>query len=358
MAGYEAFGVPPRYASLDLVVAVCARPDAFRGDVEEGVLDALRDFFHPDNFTFGAPLERSALEAAVQDVPGVDGVTELRVPPPRTHVRVRADARHGRGRDRRDRASRQRPQSPRRRLVSRRGRRGEVTDVCPDDVVVHPRGPINAAGARRRRLPHRRLSRRSVTRCCDTRHDEHALVDWQPGAEGDLGVQLLEWWAYLADVLTFYNERALVEGLLRTAVSAEASGGSSASSATGPRPGIGATGVVAALTDSQRPFVLPRGLPIKGPAGPARRRCFEIDEDVEIGVVGRTLPRRRGSPTTTVERLPRPTYAPRLRDGRLLDRLEARDARRHEFPPVEAGEEVFVALEGVVTNVAPNEPSW
>ncbi len=86
LAGYEAFGLAPRYASLDLWVTVCACPDAFRADVKQGVLAALdaaahadgtRGFFHPDRFTFGVALERSALEAALQDVPGVDGVIEL-----------------------------------------------------------------------------------------------------------------------------------------------------------------------------------------------------------------------------------------------------------------------------------------
>ena len=87
MAGYESYVLPPRYASLDLDVEVCARPDAFRGDVTRGVLAALdttthldgtHGFFHPDHFTFGTPLERSAVEAAVQAVPGVDGVVGVR----------------------------------------------------------------------------------------------------------------------------------------------------------------------------------------------------------------------------------------------------------------------------------------
>lgn len=77
LAGYEAFGLAPRYASLDVSVAVCALPQAFRGDVQAGVLAALRGFFDPDCFSFGQPLERSALEAAVQDVAGVDGVTAV-----------------------------------------------------------------------------------------------------------------------------------------------------------------------------------------------------------------------------------------------------------------------------------------
>jgi hypothetical protein len=86
LAGYEAFPLAPRYASLDLSITVCARPDAFRGDVERGVTAALdttdhpdgsRGFFHPDLFTFGLPLERSRLEAAIQEVPGVDGVVSV-----------------------------------------------------------------------------------------------------------------------------------------------------------------------------------------------------------------------------------------------------------------------------------------
>ena len=38
-------------------------------------------FFAPDRFTFGDPLRRSALEAAVQAVPGVRGVTAIRIRP-------------------------------------------------------------------------------------------------------------------------------------------------------------------------------------------------------------------------------------------------------------------------------------
>lgn len=88
LAGYEAYAPTPRYAALDLIVSVCARTDAFRGDVEAGVLAQLgagilpgsaRAFFHVDNFTFGTPLERSMLAAAIQGVPGVAGVLSLQV---------------------------------------------------------------------------------------------------------------------------------------------------------------------------------------------------------------------------------------------------------------------------------------
>jgi hypothetical protein len=86
MAGYESYVRQPRFASLDLEIAVCARADAFAGDVEAQILRALGaasfpdgtcGFFHPDRFTFGNPLERSALEAAIQGAFGVDGVRSI-----------------------------------------------------------------------------------------------------------------------------------------------------------------------------------------------------------------------------------------------------------------------------------------
>ncbi|MCK5229211.1 MAG: hypothetical protein KAR13_03035, partial [Desulfobulbaceae bacterium] len=36
-------------------------------------------FFSPDNFTFGTPLERPAIEAAIQSVPGVRAVMGMEI---------------------------------------------------------------------------------------------------------------------------------------------------------------------------------------------------------------------------------------------------------------------------------------
>jgi hypothetical protein len=86
LAGYESYVPSPRYLSLDLRVQVCARPDVFRGDVEAALLTALsatrqRDgttgLFHVDRWTFGMSLERSALEAAIQNAYGVAGVVGI-----------------------------------------------------------------------------------------------------------------------------------------------------------------------------------------------------------------------------------------------------------------------------------------
>jgi hypothetical protein len=81
LAGYESYTLAPRFVSLDLQLTVCARSEAFRGDVERAVRETLSTirFFHPDAFTFGTPLERSALEAAVQTATGVGGILSIRV---------------------------------------------------------------------------------------------------------------------------------------------------------------------------------------------------------------------------------------------------------------------------------------
>jgi predicted phage baseplate assembly protein len=83
MAGYESYTLDPEYLSLDILIQVCAVADAFQSDVETGLLNALNasnpnGFFNHSNFNFGQPLERSALEAAVQAVPGVAGLLCVR----------------------------------------------------------------------------------------------------------------------------------------------------------------------------------------------------------------------------------------------------------------------------------------
>jgi len=85
-AGRPAFVLNPIYATLDLQITICVQPTSYRGDVEAAVLIALFGskgfrpkigFFSPDNFTFGTALERSELEAAIQNVPGVHAVEEI-----------------------------------------------------------------------------------------------------------------------------------------------------------------------------------------------------------------------------------------------------------------------------------------
>jgi predicted phage baseplate assembly protein len=87
-AGRDVFVSDPRFVNIDLEINICLEPFAYAGQVEARVLEALlgrkgvrptRGFFDPDNFTFGTPFRRSALEAAIQEVAGVRGVEGMRI---------------------------------------------------------------------------------------------------------------------------------------------------------------------------------------------------------------------------------------------------------------------------------------
>lgn len=80
-AGRETNTLDPRYADLDLRIRFCVAPDAYAAEVKGRVTAALtgspRAFFSPNHFTFGSPLDRSRLEAAIQYVAGVRAVERI-----------------------------------------------------------------------------------------------------------------------------------------------------------------------------------------------------------------------------------------------------------------------------------------
>lgn len=76
---------PPLYADLDLEITLCLLPGHARGAVRAAARAALfgscgtQGFFGPENFTFGAALYRSQLEACLARVPGVRAVLRILV---------------------------------------------------------------------------------------------------------------------------------------------------------------------------------------------------------------------------------------------------------------------------------------
>ena len=99
---------------------------------------------------------------------------------------------------------------------------------------------------------------------------EQALLGWHP-APADLGLQVLEWWAYLGDILTFYNERFANESYLRTAELPESVTDLVALLGFVPRPAIAAVGKVAAIRSRSRPHepvVVPGGFQLASTATP------------------------------------------------------------------------------------------
>jgi hypothetical protein len=87
LAGYESYAPAPDYVSLDFVIEICAATGWRNSDVEASVLDVLGSSTRPDwatsfffaaRFSFGSPLYRSRLEAAIQGAAGVAGVVRIR----------------------------------------------------------------------------------------------------------------------------------------------------------------------------------------------------------------------------------------------------------------------------------------
>ncbi|NCA84367.1 MAG: hypothetical protein EOM83_02205 [Clostridia bacterium] len=85
-AGREVNVMDPKYADIDIEIEICVAEDAYRGQVKERVYLALmgkkglrskEGYFSPDRFTFGTFLERSTLEASIQDVPGVKAIEKI-----------------------------------------------------------------------------------------------------------------------------------------------------------------------------------------------------------------------------------------------------------------------------------------
>lgn len=111
---------------------------------------------------------------------------------------------------------------------------------------------------------------------------EHELNHWRPAPNGDLSLQLVEWWAYIADVLTFYNERIANEAYLRTATQPESIRRLIRLLGYRPRPGIGARGLVAALlAPGAKNAVLPQGMGLQNKPLPGKQpQIFEVDQTV------------------------------------------------------------------------------
>jgi hypothetical protein len=86
LAGYDSYVLPPRYVSIDLRITVCGLPSTFASEVAKAVLTRLQPgqlpgagagFFDHSQWSFGQPLESSALHAAIQSCPGVVGVYQI-----------------------------------------------------------------------------------------------------------------------------------------------------------------------------------------------------------------------------------------------------------------------------------------
>ena len=102
---------------------------------------------------------------------------------------------------------------------------------------------------------------------------------WRTDGDGDLAVMIAEWFAYIADIVSFYNERIANEEYLRTAIMPGSVNNLIAILGYRPRPAIGARGQIAALlspgpTFGGAPITLPRACNSSRSRHPALPRKF------------------------------------------------------------------------------------
>ncbi len=150
--------------------------------------------------------------------------------------------------------------------------------ACPCEATQDPQVVTNAPGLAT--ISYRVDDFTGFRRALLTPLDgEQSLGPWRP-APGDLGLQLLEWWAYLADILTFYNERIANESYLGTAQFPDSVAGLVGLLGYAPAPGLAATGQVGAIRTTTRPaepLVIPAGMQISSTATPGvPAQTFEV----------------------------------------------------------------------------------
>lgn len=130
----------------------------------------------------------------------------------------------------------------------------------------------------------------------------------------DPAVALLDCWAVVADILTFYGERHAQEGYLPTAVEPESLVRLGRLVGHRPRPALGAGGYLAYTLDPGARAVVPAGSQAKSvPAQGQLPQTFETSEDLSADARWNTLAVRTTAPPRlaagTAERLERLTFA-------------------------------------------------
>ncbi|HLK56936.1 MAG TPA: hypothetical protein VKU00_10245 [Chthonomonadaceae bacterium] len=179
------------------------------------------------------------------------------------------------------------------------------SSVCPCDTSIHPAVITNPPGldAIAYRVGDYTTFREALLLALP---GETELTEWVPGVNGDLAVQMIEWWAYLCDILTFYNERIANASYLSTATAAAITAAAAAASSAGsssaaptanaaivnrlignvgyrPRPGIAAGGTLGALARTTLPYTLPTGFQIQDKPGPGQQpQIFELENEITI----------------------------------------------------------------------------
>ena len=127
---------------------------------------------------------------------------------------------------------------------------------------------------------------------------DRPLLRWKARTNDDYGIALLEMWAYVADILTFYQERIANEAYLRPAVHRESVLRLAALLGYTPAPGMAASALLAFTLDKKKRLQIPVGLRSQSVPGPGEKpQKFETIEGViadaslnKVRIFGQPLP--------------------------------------------------------------------
>jgi hypothetical protein len=109
------------------------------------------------------------------------------------------------------------------------------------------------------------------------------LAGWSARAEDDLGVMLLESWAYVLDIVHFYNRRIGARAFVRTAPEGAALQRLVALLGYRPRPAVAAAVTLAAIAEAKGPAEIPAGTQIRSKGVPGiPPQIFETDADTLV----------------------------------------------------------------------------
>lgn len=146
---------------------------------------------------------------------------------------------------------------------------------CPP--IGHPRPPLIPAGLSALALrqaagfPEYRAAMLSAIR------GQPALADWRARSREDLGLMLVEAWAYVLDVTGFYDARSAERSYLATAPDARSAQRLSALLGHRPRPPMAARVQLAIEVDGHDPLPLPAGTAFRsGPFEGEAPQVFEL----------------------------------------------------------------------------------
>ena len=292
--GHDLVVAPADTVPIDLALVICVDPQYLRAHVVAAVLavlgtaelpDGTRGMFHPDELTFGTPVRVSQIIARVTAVAGVTSaeVTRLRRLFGPGHRRARH--RGARVRAAGDPALRQRPGAPRTRPADDRRTRRAMNDCgcCTGIMLATPAPLSNQPGLEaiaRRVGTHGRFLDSMLARLSSPAYPE--LADLQARTPDDPAIALLDSWAAIADILTFYTERIANEGYLRTATEPQSIARLGRLVGFTSRPGLGASVFLAytLLADPARDtsVTIPAGSRAQSVPGPG-----ELPQSYETG---------------------------------------------------------------------------